>query len=261
MDATPRRVAAARVTASWAGPDSIRALLLLLAAVGLEAGTRAAILFGFHKSGFPGYLDLVLTPLLLVAAFVFALRGIRTPGRRATVIALCGTVVTLIAVAAVVPVRSLPPSPWILIVHKSKHELILARGGHVVRRCRVALAPRVSGAKECEGDLRTPEGIFYVCDKVPGVFHKWLGLSYPGSDDGLRGLTGGHLVWAEYWLVRVKNVNRRIPPQGTWLGGNIGIHGGGARRDWTLGCIALENSDVDAVYDMVPVGTTVEVTP
>jgi L,D-peptidoglycan transpeptidase YkuD (ErfK/YbiS/YcfS/YnhG family) len=55
--------------------------------------------------------------------------------------------------------------------------------------------------------------------------------------------------------------NRTTPPQYTRLGGLIYIHGHGARSDWTLGCVALENEDIKELFDAVGVGTQVTILP
>jgi len=71
----------------------------------------------------------------------------------------------------------------------------------------------------------------------------------------------GRITWPEYWLLRVQNLNQLYPCQDTALGYAIGIHGGGVKHDCTLGCIALKSEDVDKLYDLVPLGTPVEILP
>lgn len=93
------------------------------------------------------------------------------------------------------------------------------------------------------------------------MFHKWLGLSYPDSRNAWKGRREGLLTWAELVLLRVQDLNGRIPYGNGPLGGAVGIHGGGAKRNWTLGCVALENEDVDRLYSEIPLGTPVEILP
>ena len=57
------------------------------------------------------------------------------------------------------------------------------------------------------------------------------------------------------------NEKKTLPPDGTRLGGDIFIHGGGVGEDWTLGCVALRNSDIDELFDVIPVGTPVKILP
>jgi len=54
---------------------------------------------------------------------------------------------------------------------------------------------------------------------------------------------------------------KKAPPQNTRLGGDIYIHGNGARSDWTWGCVALENEDIRELYDSVAIGTVVRIQP
>jgi hypothetical protein len=246
--------------------DLTRSLVCGTAAAGLEAGARAWSLSGPREgSSLLGQVDLVVTPILFLAALVFLGRVPRSARGRwvlaSMVILLGGAALWL----ACLPIRTSPASPFVITVNKARRELVLTRDGRSVLQCRIALGGRPQGVKECEGDLRTPEGSFYVCDKEvcdnTTVFHKWVGVSYPTSDDALRGLSQGRIVWAEYWLMRFQNLNWRRPLQNTWLGGNVGIHGGGAGHNWTLGCVGLENKDVDVMYNLVDVGTPIVILP
>ncbi|GAH31968.1 unnamed protein product [marine sediment metagenome] len=65
---------------------------------------------------------------------------------------------------------------------------------------------------------------------------------------------------AEYRQITEAVENRRRPPWNTRLGGEIGIHGSGADTDWTRGCIALSNNDVEELYMLVDLGTPVKIT-
>jgi hypothetical protein len=66
---------------------------------------------------------------------------------------------------------------------------------------------------------------------------------------------------AEHEAILAAHRERRCPPWKTALGGEVGIHGGGVGRDWTLGCIALENRDVDELWQALPLGTPVLIEP
>lgn len=149
-----------------------------------------------------------------------------------------------------------------IVISKSERRLYLYSKSTVVRSYRIGLGFQPTGHKVREGDGRTPEGEYYVCVKNPNSrYYLSLGLSYPDIGDANRGLRDGLITRRQYdEIVQAINGGRR-PPWNTPLGGEIFIHGNGAKSDWTLGCIALENRDVRELYDAVPVGTPVVIQP
>jgi lipoprotein-anchoring transpeptidase ErfK/SrfK len=151
-------------------------------------------------------------------------------------------------------------SPSIL-VEKSSHRLTVLDAGRPVKTYRCAVGGG-RGDKTREGDRCTPEGRFYVCVKNPhSKYVLSLGLSYPNEEDAARGLRDGLIGRAEHDRI-VRSVQRRgVPPWKTALGGEIMIHGNGAGRDWTLGCVAMEDADIRELYPAIPVGTEVEIRP
>jgi murein L,D-transpeptidase YafK len=127
---------------------------------------------------------------------------------------------------------------------------------------RVALGGAPVGAKRREGDLRTPEGDYFVCTRNErSRYHLFLGLSYPNASDADAGLTAGIISRMQRDEIARRISAGEAPPWDTPLGGAVGIHGSGAGRDWTLGCIALENSDVDRLWQACPLGTPVRIEP
>lgn len=154
-----------------------------------------------------------------------------------------------------------PANPRIVIL-KSQRRLILYDGAAEVRSYKVALGGKPVGDKEREGDRRTPEGTFRVCTRNQrSRFHLFLGLSYPAADDAARGLAQRLIDASQHDAIVAADRDRRCPPWNTPLGGEVGIHGHGADRDWTLGCIALANSDIEELWRACPKGTEVEVRP
>lgn len=115
--------------------------------------------------------------------------------------------------------------------------------------------------KQKLNDYRTPEGEFYLCErKVRSQFYRSLRLSYPNSEDASRGLNAGLIDKATQRAIERAIRRKRVPPQNTALGGNIMIHGGGGLgRNWTWGCIALENADIKELFEFIPLGTRVTV--
>jgi murein L,D-transpeptidase YafK len=149
-----------------------------------------------------------------------------------------------------------------IVVSKSARRLDLYSDGRVVRTYRVALGKNASGDKERQGDYRTPEGEFYVCVKNgASKFYLSLGLSYPNREDAERGLRDHLITRAEHDRINAALDKHQRPPWDTALGGEIFIHGGGSASDWTWGCVALDNADIKELFDAVPMGTTVLITP
>jgi len=148
-----------------------------------------------------------------------------------------------------------------LLVEKSLHRLTVYDGGAAVKSYRCAIGGG-RGDKVREGDRCTPEGTFYVCVRNPqSRYVLSLGLSYPNEEDAERGLREGSISQAEHDGIRRAIQKRRQPPWDTALGGEIMIHGCGAGRDWTLGCIALDDEDIRELYPAIPLGTEVEIRP
>lgn len=198
-------------------------------------------------------------------AFVYACyQGARllllTPRYRALLAFMTLIGVTLL-VATVVPVRRVEQGAYSVTVHKGARILELFRGTESLEKYQIGLGGSPVGDKLAEGDLKTPEGDFYVTDRAPSQFHKWLGLSYPDSRRAWQGRLNGKITWLELWYLRVLDLNEMIPYSHTALGGDVGIHGGGSQRDWTLGCIAMDNDDLDKLYEVVTPGTRVRVLP
>jgi len=125
----------------------------------------------------------------------------------------------------------------------------LMADGKVTRTYKVALGQGGLGPKQREGDARTPEGRYVIDAKSDhSKYHKALHVSYPSAED------------------RKRAARQEVSP-----GGAIMIHGlpngktwVGARHrlfDWTLGCIAVTDEEIDEVWTLVPVGTPVEIRP
>jgi hypothetical protein len=149
-----------------------------------------------------------------------------------------------------------------VVVEKGARRLRLYAGGEVVRVRRVALGFTPEGDKVRQGDGRTPEGEYKVCMKNPkSNFYLSLGLTYPNAEDAERGLRDGLITRAQHKSITRALTAGRCPPWNTALGGEIFIHGGGTGRDWTFGCVALENPEIKELFDTLPAGTPVHIKP
>jgi uncharacterized protein YijF (DUF1287 family) len=155
-------------------------------------------------------------------------------------------------------------STWIK-VWKRERKLLLMKDDAVLHTFRIALgADNPVGTKIKRGDGATPEGRYFIAELDPtpeaGRYGaRSMRLSYPSVADARRGLRD-HLIDKNTYLGIVRAVRAgEVPPQHTALGGSIRIHGGGSAKDWTLGCIALDDADVTALYASVFGGMRVDV--
>ncbi|MEX1107809.1 MAG: L,D-transpeptidase family protein [Dongiaceae bacterium] len=129
-------------------------------------------------------------------------------------------------------------------VDKSERRLDLLRDGEVIASFDIVLGFEPEGHKTEEGDGKTPEGTYRLDWRNPeSRFHLSLHVSYPNEAD------------------RTQAEARRVSP-----GGDIFIHGtpgwaGVARDDWTLGCIAVSNDEIETIWDAVPDGTSITIDP
>lgn len=139
-----------------------------------------------------------------------------------------------------------------LIITKGERRLSLVNEeGCEVFSCPVGLGFSPVGPKEREGDGRTPEGAYFLCFKrETGKYGMALGISYPNEKDAERGLTQGAISSEEADAIRAACREKRRPPWGTALGGEIYLHGGGA-YDWTAGCVALSDEDMKKLFPLM----------
>ncbi|MBK9164302.1 MAG: L,D-transpeptidase [Acidobacteria bacterium] len=152
-------------------------------------------------------------------------------------------------------------APWI-VIEKAKRKLAVFDGELLIAEFGIGLGLAPDGDKAIEGDGRTPEGDFYVFTKNPeSRFFLSLGISYPSREDAERGFAEGLISEEEHRAIADATDEKRMPPQKTKLGGEIYIHGGGEKSDWTEGCIALKNNEMQALFDAIPIGTPVTIKP
>ncbi len=178
-----------------------------------------------------------------------AVQSIRRRGK--AVIAGAGVLMVVLALAVVqAPARAETLSGLTatkIVVKKGERTLYLLQDDEVIARYRVALGPNPVGPKVFQGDGRTPEGDYVIEARNAGSnFYRALKISYPSAED--RALARRY----------------RIP-----AGGLIMIHGQpntprqghNPGRDWTEGCIAVRNDEMDQIWRAVDVGTPVEIQP
>ncbi len=158
---------------------------------------------------------------------------------------------------------------WVLVA-KQKQKVYVYEEETLVAGFDVDLAVNPEGDKEHRGSVlnpeqrRTPEGLFFISKLNPNSkFHKALVLNYPTPRHAERGLRNGIISRHQYAEIVKAAMTFRSPPMNTRLGGWIEFHGLGVKgkANWTDGCIALGNADMDRLYDLVGVGTPVLIVP
>ncbi len=149
----------------------------------------------------------------------------------------------------------------VLEIWKGERRMVLRSGESELRRFPVVLGRAPHYPKEVRGDMRTPVGRYYISEKHVSRFHRFLGISYPNVEDAEHGYGRGLLDPAQWADIFVANWRGVMPPPHTRLGGKVGIHGFGGRPylpiDWTEGCVAISNEDVEYLYAVTPLGTPV----
>ncbi len=167
-----------------------------------------------------------------------------------------------------------PRNMWVQ-VDKSDRVLRLMSGPTVIKTYLISLGGSPDVRKTRRGDRATPEGTYYVCQKLPqSRFYLSLKLSYPNAEDAARGLKSGLIDRATYNKIAAAIKRKGIPPMNTALGGDICIHGDGKVQpgksgsvqyadveDWTAGCMALRQPDIKELFSLLPVGTMVRISP
>lgn len=134
-----------------------------------------------------------------------------------------------------------------IVIRKSERKLELYSGETLLKTYKVALGATPKGAKSCEGDGKTPEGTYRIVSRnSKSAFHRSLRISYPDNKD------------------RARAAKLRCSP-----GGDIMIHGlpngygwigaGHRSKDWTAGCIAVTDAEIEEIWNVVPDGTVVEI--
>ena len=135
-----------------------------------------------------------------------------------------------------------------IVVNKSDRMMYLVSGKTVLKSYKVGLGGQPIGDKKYEGDGKTPEGIYFIDRFNPrSAYHLSVGVSYPNTQDTARALAMG------------------MRP-----GGDIFIHGRGRegarakmskKMDWTAGCIAVEDAEIEEIYAMVQGGVPIVINP
>ena len=136
-----------------------------------------------------------------------------------------------------------------IVVEKSARKLSILREGKPLKSYRVALGRNPIGPKQQEGDRKTPEGVYTIDYRNPNSdYHLALHVSYPSSEDNARAAARGVNAGFDIMIHGVRNGLG-------WIGA---FH---RRNDWTAGCIALTDAEIEELWRVTPDGTEVEIKP
>lgn len=137
----------------------------------------------------------------------------------------------------------------LVVITKSESNMALLRDGKILKQYRIAMGDLPTGHKLKEGDQRTPQGRYVLDYKKPdSAYYKSIHISYPNEEDKLRakalGIKPGGMI-----MIHGQNPNSSLPPEQA------------QQYNWTNGCIAITNTEMDEVWKVVDEGTPIEIWP
>lgn len=136
-----------------------------------------------------------------------------------------------------------------IVIEKKDRRLTLLSRGEVLKTYRIALGGNPTGTKEREGDNKTPEGTYVIDSRNKNSeFHRSLHISYPNETDKKRARELGVSPGGDIMIHGIKKGF-------SWVGGSH------AELDWTQGCIAVTDEEIEEIWKLAPDGTIVEIKP
>ena len=136
-----------------------------------------------------------------------------------------------------------------MVVEKSVRRLSIFRDGNQIKTYRIALGRNPEGAKREEGDMKTPEGIYKIDGRNPqSNFHLALHVSYPSYEDDKRAAARGVSAGFDIMIHGIQNGRGWIGAFHRW-------------NDWTAGCIAVTDEEIEELWRVTPDGTRIEIRP
>lgn len=155
------------------------------------------------------------------------------------------------AKASEMPVRAMDEMPMVsqVLVRKEERRLYLMSGEEIVRSYRIGLGDNPTGHKLFEGDERTPEGKYTLDWRNPeSDFYKSIHVSYPNHQDRELAQAWGLDPGGSIMIHGLPN------DAGEWAFAFVGL-------DWTDGCIAVSNEEMDEIWQLVSDGTPIHILP
>ncbi|MCL1144315.1 L,D-transpeptidase family protein [Shewanella gaetbuli] len=137
----------------------------------------------------------------------------------------------------------------LVVVNKSESRMSVYRDGKIIKTYAIAMGDMPTGHKLTEGDQRTPQGR-YILDykKSDSAFYKSIHISYPNDEDKLRakalGISPGGMI-----MIHGENPRSTLSPEEA------------QKFNWTNGCIAVTNKEMDELWQLIDEGTPIEIWP
>ncbi len=136
-----------------------------------------------------------------------------------------------------------------ILIEKKARRLTLLHNAVVLRTYRIALGDNPEGPKRCQGDGRTPEGTYFIDGRnLNSHYHRSLHISYPNALDQEAAKRAKCNPGGDIFI-------HGLPNGRGWIGKAHTLH------DWTLGCIAVTDEEIEEIWRMVPNKTLVEIKP
>jgi murein L,D-transpeptidase YafK len=134
-----------------------------------------------------------------------------------------------------------------MVAEKSARRLSVFRDSNLLKTYRIALGRSPVGAKRQEGDMKTPEGIYKIDGRNPqSSFHLALHVSYPSDEDDRLAAERGVPAGFDIMIHGIQNGRGWIGAFHRW-------------KDWTAGCIAVTDEEIEELWRVTPDGTTIEI--
>jgi len=139
-----------------------------------------------------------------------------------------------------------------VIIKKSTRMLYLSQQGEIYKKYHISLGQIPDGAKEFEGDMKTPEGAYSLdWRQLSRTYNKSIHLSYPNSKDKAHAKKAGRSAGGMI-MIHGTPLNWSLSPLGDWMPMLL---------DWTDGCIAMSNDDMEEVWERTKNGTPIVIVP
>lgn len=164
----------------------------------------------------------------------------------------------------------------LLVVIKSAYRIYYFNKGVLQKEFDVCLGQEPAGHKQKEGDNKTPEGEYRITEKEKGPFvggtgpwlgERWMHFSYPNRYDAHSGFSRGLITEKQYRDIETTDKNKGKTNSYTKLGGRVGLHGWNGEfiadgtQNLTWGCVCMQNNDITALFDLVPMDTKLIILP
>ncbi len=136
-----------------------------------------------------------------------------------------------------------------ILVIKQSRELFVFSNGRLLKIYRIHLGINPVGRKQVSGDYKTPEGLYHIAYANPNsLYHKSLAISYPNEQDITRAKKLGKSAGGDIMIHGLPNADANVGPDRY-------------QNDWTFGCIAMRNEEIDEIFGKVEPGTPILLLP